>query len=234
VDQKDDMIEEQPVADEETADASAPADTSEKEQAEAAASEIEEGEGEQAAEEAPAPQDPLVTVVERIRADSREARLTDPDIFSGEPYGFSDEELEEIFDDMTQEENASDIVRTRDERDGKVYLHSEALLTIPYAKLVLRKQADDPVYMIVATVREHSQLYPQPLSVAVFELEPFSLVLDDVMIHAQTIRSTEAYSDIKQFETSNGVLYLYSDRYMSEEAARAKAEWVEVDQFLNP
>ena len=231
--ERDDAIEERPEADEETAGASAQADASQAEEGQVEAGEIEGDEGEQPAEEAPA-QDPLVTVVERIRADSRESRLTDPDIFSAEPYGFSDEELEEIFEDMTQEENAGDIVRTRDERDGKVYLHSEILLTIPYAKLLLRKQADDPVYMIVATVREHSQLYPQPLALKVFELDPFSLVLDDVMLHAETIGSTEAYSDIKQFETSNGVPYLYSDRYMKEEAARARAEWVEVDQFLNP
>ena len=49
---------------------------------------------------------------------------------------------------------------------------------VPYARLLLRTQADDPVYLIAQTVRDNAQTYPRPTPVTFFELDPFNLPLE--------------------------------------------------------
>jgi hypothetical protein len=181
--------------------------------------------------QAPEEEDKLVKVVEHVRAESRQVRLTDPVVFLREPFGYTDNELAEVFAEMDEDENASDIVRTRDGRSGTSYLHSEALVSVPYAKRMLRKQADDPVYLIVETVREESQVYPRAVSIRTFELQPFSLSAEEAAAGVKALLESEDYEDIKAFETSNGVTYLYSERYLNGVIARSDAEWVEVEQF---
>jgi hypothetical protein len=184
-------------------------------------------------EEAPEEPDKLAAVAERIRSDSGQVILTDQAIFLEEPFGFTEDELDEIWVEMVENGEYRDIVRTPDERSGTVYVHSDVLLTVPYAKLMLRTQANDPVYLIVETVRDESKIYPRPTGAAFFENEPFNLVLEDVLKHVETIKGTEGYSDIRVIHPSNGATYLYSDRYLDEAQAMPIAQWVEVDMHLD-
>ena len=174
----------------------------------------------------------LTQVAERVRADSRNVTLTDPAVFSAEPFSFSEQELADVWTDMASHADCADIVRTRDTGSGIEYLHSEMLITVPYAKYMLRSRANDPVRLIVETTREFSEIYPQSVSVQFFELEPFNLRRRDILAGLETILADPAYKDIKTLEASNAVVYLYSDRYMAEKEAKKHADWCEVDRYI--
>ena len=174
----------------------------------------------------------LSAIAEHIRSDSGQVRLTDPAVFLAEPFSMDEDDLDEAWAEMAGSDEFRDIIRTRDEKTGITYVHSEVLLTAPYAKLMLRTAANDPVYLIVETVRDESKIYPRPTAATFFEYEPFNLVLDDVLVHVETILATEGYSDIKVIHPSNGATYLFSDRYMDEDHALPMAQWVEVDMHL--
>ena len=134
--------------------------------------------------------------------------------------------------ELRENDEFRDIVSTEDERTGEIFMHSEVLITVPYAQLMLRKRADDPIYLIVATVRDESRIYPRSTAASYFEFEPFNLRLEDVLVHVEEILADEQYSDIHVVKPSNGATYLYSDRYYDEVNALAHAQWVEVDMHL--
>jgi len=186
------------------------------------------------AETAPEPPRPgAKEVAEHIRAASRAAELTDPAVFAEEPFSLDEEELACAMDGLAQDAAYADIVRTADERTGEEFLHSTTFLTVPYARHMLRSRADDPTFLIAQTVRDNSEIYPKPTSLEFFEFEPFGLAFDDVLVHLKAILVDKAYSDIKPVTVSNGMVYLYSDKFLSEAQAQAMAQWVEVDMRLD-
>lgn len=180
-----------------------------------------------------APRPGVEEVAERIRAASRAAELTDPSVFRAEPFLLDDEELDRVMGELAQGEAYADIVRTADERTGAEYLHSTTFLTVAYARHLIRSRADDPAYLIAQTVRENAEIYPKPTSLEFFEFAPFGLQFDDVLTHMKAILQDEAYADIKPVTVSNGMVYLYSDKFLSEAQAQAMAQWVEVDMHLD-
>lgn len=188
----------------------------------------------EAPEETPeAPRPGVKEVAEHVRTVSRAAELTDPSVFAEEPFSLDEEELARVMGDLAQDEAYADIVRTADERTGAEYLHSTTLLSVAYAKHLIRARANDPVYLIVQTVRENSEIYPKPTSLEFFEFDPFGLKFDDVLMHMKAILAGEAYADIKPVTVSNEMVYLYSDKFLSEAQAQAMAQWVEVDMHLD-
>lgn len=177
--------------------------------------------------------DRLKKVVERVRADSRDVKLTDPAVFLAEPFSFDEEQMSQVWADMEGKKEYEDIVRTKDEHSGKEYLHSSMLLTTSYATMMLRTEANDPPFLIAETVRDQSRIYPQPVSVEFFQFEPFKMSAEEVIQAVEVLKTDADYSDICYVETTNGVTYLYSDRYMNERAAYQKAQWAEVDWVNN-
>lgn len=187
-----------------------------------------------APEDAPeTPRPGAAEAAEHIRTESRATALTDPAVFAEEPFSLDEEELDRVMGDLAQDEAYADIVRTADERTGAEYLHSTTFLTVAYAKHLIRARADDPAYLIVQTVRDNSEIYPKPTSLEFFEFDPFGLKFDDVLSHMKAILADEAYADIKPVTVSNGMVYLYSDKFLSEAQAQAMAQWVEVEQHLD-
>lgn len=200
--------------------------------ASAAPGESEDADAEAAAE-AEAAKARLDAVVDHIRKESRAARITAPAVFAAEPFSFTEEQLEGVWTSLAEDPSFADVVRTPDERTGVEYLHSTTYLSVPYAKLLLRSQANDPAFMIAQTVRDNSEIYPRPTSVAFFEFEPFSLELAEVFAHLTVMESLEEYADIRKVTVSNGMVYLYSDRFMTQPIAQNMAQWDEVDKYLN-
>lgn len=180
-----------------------------------------------------APRPGAKEVAEHIRTESRAAALTDPAVFAEGPFSLDEEELGRVMGDLAQDEAYADIVRTADERSGAEYLHSTTFLTVAYAKHLIRARANDPAYLIAQTVRENSEIYPKPTSLEFFEADPFGLELDDVLTYMKAILKDEACADIKPVTVSNGMVYLYSDKFLSEAQAQAMAQWVEVDMHLD-
>lgn len=174
----------------------------------------------------------VTKVADHIRSESRAARVTPLAAFLEEPFGYDEEQLDLVWETFAIDEAYADIVRTPSERDGSEFLHSTRFLTVPYAKLLLRSQADDPVFLIAQTVRENAEIYPRATSVEYFLLDPFNLQLEDVFAHIATMKATEAYADVKSVTVSNGMVYLYSDRFLTEPQAQSLAQWDEVDSHL--
>ena len=185
------------------------------------------------AEKEAAAQERLQAVADHIRHESRAAHITSPEVFAAEPFFYSEEELDSVWKSLGSDPAYADIVRTADEKTGAEVLHSTTYLTVPYARLLLRTQADDPVFLIAQTVRDYSETYPRPTSVEFFGLEPFELPLEEVFAHLTIMAPLEEYADIKQLTVSNGMVYLYSDRHLTEPRARNIAQWDEVDSHLN-
>jgi hypothetical protein len=191
-----------------------------------------EPEDEVAAEAAEA-QKRLTAVTDHIRRESRAARITSPEVFAEEPFSFTEEQLAGVWEAIASDPEFADIVRTPDEKSGAEFLHSTKYLVVPYARLLLRTQADDPVYLIAQTVRDNAQTYPRPTAVVFFELDPFNLPLEEVFAHITVMGSMEEYADIKSVTVSSGMVCLYSDRYLTESQATGIAQWDEVDKHLN-
>ena len=174
----------------------------------------------------------ILKVVQHVRAESRLVHLAEPAAFLEEPFCITEENLAEIWAALAETENASDIVFTADERTGEEFVHSTAFLSVPYALLMLRRRHNDPLYLIAETVRDESRIYPRPTGLAVFECEPFSLSQEQALKAMIDMASDAQYADIKFFEVIPGAYYAFSDRHMTEVVARAAAQWVEVDQYI--
>ena len=179
------------------------------------------------AETEPEEEPVILKVVAYIRSESRAVRLVDPDVFTKEPFSLSQEELAEIWATLAEEENASDIVFTEDERDGTRWVHSTAWLSVPYAKTMRAIAANDPVHLVAEWVREHS-----PTSVDFFLTPPFSMQGDEVAAVVGQILADPDLADIKMLQTTDGTFHLFSERASSEADARAFAQWHEVDVHL--
>jgi hypothetical protein len=179
------------------------------------------------AETEPEEEPAILKVVTYIRSESRAVRLVDPDVFTKEPFSLSQEELAEIWATLAEEENASDIVFTEDERDGTRWVHSTAWLSVPYAKTMRAIAANDPVHLVADWVREHS-----PTSVDFFLTPPFSMQGDEVAAVVGQILADPDLADIKMLQTTDGTFHLFSERTSSEADARAYAQWHEVDARL--
>lgn len=203
------------------------------ESVEADASEQPADEDALAAAEAEAAAARLSTAVDHVRVESRAARIFPRQHLLEEPFAYTDEQVDELLAALSTDESCADIVCTLDERTGAQYLHSTTFLSVPYARLLLRSQANDPAFMIAQTVRENAEIYPRPTSVEYFEFEPFSLELAEVFAHLTVMESLEEYADIRRVTVSNGMVYLYSDRFMTEPQAQGSAQWEEVDSHLN-
>ena len=179
------------------------------------------------AETEPEEEPAVLKVVAYIRSESRAVRLVDPEVFTKEPFNLSEEELAEIWATLSEEENASDIVFTEDERDGTRWVHSTAWLSVPYAKTMRDIAANDPRALIVGWVREHS-----PTSVDFFLTPPFLMKDTDVVAMVEQIFADPETSDIKMLQTTDGTFHLFSERVTSEADARSYAQWHEVDARL--
>lgn len=172
----------------------------------------------------------VARAAEHVRAESRAERLVNPSVFTEEPFSYTEEELAEVWDAFASDEQYVDIVRTADEHTGTEYLHAQYILSVPFAKLLLRTQANDPKHLIAEAVRENAELWPRPTPASFFSDTPlFGMTAAQVTGFIADIMADMVYADVKLVTASNGAVYLYSDRFMEEPVALRMAEWVEVD-----
>lgn len=98
--------------------------------------------------------------------------------------------------------------------------------------LMLERTLGDPFELIAGTVRDDAATYPRPTALDVFLHEPFGTAGIRAASLVEALLQKPEYSDIHLFKTSNGAVYLYSDRLMSADWAVALAEWIEVGSKL--
>jgi hypothetical protein len=170
-------------------------------------------------------QGPISTLLEKIRADSAETRLSP----ATELASLVPEENASVL----LEENAEDDIKLmRGSRD--LYYFSERSMTEPYARHLFRLAEKDPVRLIADTTRDESKLYPRPTPVATFVDSPFSMGKAEIDKAIASMASDTEYTDIRQCFASNGDRYLYSVLYLTEAHAAGLAEWASVGEKENP
>jgi hypothetical protein len=177
-------------------------------------------------------QEKIKAIIDFIRDNSAKGKFTkDVDLLS-EPLGLTDSNISELIDGIRSSTEYTDIVELRGKQQR--YLYSKNEMVDNYAKMVFRIEENDLLKLVVETVRYDSEVYPKPTSINIFIDHPFNFskdVLDDIY---KQIRENQEYNDIKQTIASNGSIYLYSDKHLTDGHAEALAEWIEIGQFQNP
>ena len=111
--------------------------------------------------------------------------------------------------------------------------YSSLYMTGEYAQILFHK-LESPLSLIAETVRHHSRTCQRPVPLGLFALPPFSLILEHLLHHLDTMASTAEYADIRSTTTSADGLYLYSSTYLEVDHAGMLAEWLDVGQSENP
>ncbi len=172
-------------------------------------------------------------IAARVREDSGSlGKLTALALFLDEPYGRKEEELNEAILSFG-EGDRRDIHVLTDANSGRVYLYATPHVCAAYADSLLLAEGKNPPAMIAETVRRESSLYPRPTASPLFLLPPYGLGEEELASSLEKLKGCKDFEDIKSFEASTGVIYLYSERYLTLPHARGLAEWVEVEQFEN-
>lgn len=117
---------------------------------------------------------------------------------------------------------------------GTRFLYSKELMSMTYALVLAQAEANDPVSIIAATVREESRIFPRPTNLSVFTAPVFKIDARELETYANQVISKPEYKDIKLLRSSTGAIYLYSETYLNSNFAAATAEWEEVGRYQNP
>lgn len=170
--------------------------------------------------------DLLVALMERIRAESAETRLSPASGLAS--LARNGEDACAILDG-----GADDDIRMM-RGAGERYYFSDRSMTEAYAKHLYRLAERDPVRLVADTTRDESRVYPRPTPASAFLDAPFSMTRAEVDAAISRMTFDPAYADIRTTRASNGDLYLYSSAHLSEGHAAGLAEWAAVGQRENP
>ncbi|RCW40619.1 MULTISPECIES: hypothetical protein [unclassified Halanaerobium] len=168
----------------------------------------------------------LEKIAEITRKNSKKGKITIYDDFSKKPLSLSEEESNNILEEIKTDENYNDIRVLRG--SAGAYLFSDDSMTIQYAKIIAQVEDKDIYKLIAERVRDDSETYPRPTKASVFLYEPYMISKEEFEEVMNNIRDKEEYNDIKTLNASNGVPYLYSSKYLEDDHAVALTEWVEV------
>ena len=116
--------------------------------------------------------------------------------------------------------------------DEKEYFHYRPLLSASYARILSAK--NNPAEMICDLVREHSRIYPRPVTIGTFQEEPFNLKPEELQELMQAFSKDPKKSDIKFTTSSLGTVFLYSNKYLEDDYADFLAQHLDVDQVMSP
>lgn len=173
-------------------------------------------------------------IVSQVREVSKSvAELTGVDSLGDLDPEADPDELQVALDELAEDERYGDI-RLVTASTGAGYLYSEAYITRTYAGILIRAAANDPCATIAATVRDESRIYPRPTPVDLFRERIFNIEADELDIHVGRLLEREEYQDIKKIVASTEAVYLYSDKYLNPNQAKALVEWNEVGLDENP
>jgi hypothetical protein len=174
-------------------------------------------------------------LAEKVRADSRDATaLTSAaDLHSLAPE-MEQDGIAAILDEMRTEDRYADI-KSVTSPTGDVYYHSDKHMSGYYAVVLSRVAAKDPVATIAAMVRDESKIYPRPTCIQFFMEPMFGIPPGDLKAVFDEMLQKPDYSDIKMMvHPETGGVYLYSNEYLSGDAAYKMMHWVEVVKDANP
>ncbi len=113
------------------------------------------------------------------------------------------------------------------------YLYDAAQMTETYAHWAFLAAEGDDAATLADTARQESRLYPRPMDVASLMNEPFNMTRERIRAVWEDMQRSGAYPDIARCEASNGDVYFYSTKYLSDDQAQSLAEWQSVGRAMN-
>jgi hypothetical protein len=107
-------------------------------------------------------------------------------------------------------------------------------MTRAYAVHLARLEERDPRRLVAGLVRDNARIYPRPTALAILREAPYRISEEDLALILAAEGKDGEDADIRSLITSNGAVYLYSNRYLSPEHAQGLAEWEAVGAQENP
>jgi hypothetical protein len=126
------------------------------------------------------------------------------------------------------------VLKSVSDENGTIYWYSGNDMTDRYVHILVGLKQKNLVAHIAEMVRYESKTYPRPTRVDLFLEKPYSVGYETLDEMLGSLSEGSAYRDLKFTQASNGVTYLYSDRYLTGFYAAKLAEWHAVLQYETP
>jgi len=173
-------------------------------------------------------------VADKIRADSAQIKLTPRSEIDAMLAWAEPAERDQILDAMEDDERFKDIQKMSGSK-GEVYYHSIDYISGRYALVMLRAKHAEPAYGIAEFVREQSRIHPLPTKLEQFQDSVFGIEREQLETVVEMMLKNPDYADIKQMvHPETGSVYLYSDKWLSEQRAFDLIDWEEVKRLKYP
>jgi len=170
--------------------------------------------------------------IEHIRKISAEGKLMRFEELRLEPISLENEEIAQFVDTLNNNHDYSDIKTIKGSADA--YYYSSKGMTEGYAKIAARIEDKDILRTIAETVRSDSRVYPRPTDLVMFYAPPFHYSKEEVRDSIKRMKEVDEYRDIQESKASNGVVYIYSNNFLSKAHADSLTEYIEVIQKEMP
>lgn len=171
-------------------------------------------------------QENLEFTAKYIRENSSKGKFIKYDDFFTEPISLKEEDKEIFFEKLFSNEKFIDIAEIKGKENK--YFYSKKEMNDNFAKLLYRIEEKDIMNMVADRIRTDSKRYPKTTNSNVFINEPYNLSKTELAEIYNQLSSLDDYKDIKESKASNGVMCVYSDKYLSQSYADALTELQEV------
>lgn len=177
-------------------------------------------------------QENLEFTAKYIRENSYNGKFIKYNDFFAEPISLKEEDKEVFFEKLFSTEEYSDITELKGKENR--YFYSKKEMTESYAKLLYRIEEKDILNMVADRIRTDSQRYPKTTNPKTFLREPYHMNKDEIAEVFEHFKKSQDYNDIKESRASNGVICMYSEKFLTQGYADALTEWAEVTVIDNP
>lgn len=161
-----------------------------------------------------------------IRNTSKEGDLV-PKNSLQDVLDIEEEQLEPLLDAIKGKEELIEL-KTIENDEGEEFLYSATEMTDRYASILISVNNNNLLKLIADTVRYESKVYPRATRLSLFTLRPYNIEESTLLGLLSSLSADNNYADLKYTEASNGVRFIYSEKYMTAEYANSLAEWEEV------
>lgn len=175
-----------------------------------------------------------IAIAEKIRGDSRLLVLTPAAAL--EPLFPSADAAERarLLEEVRADPRFQDL-RELTGPKGEVYWHSDAYVSENYGKIMMRSRTADFGWAIAEFVRDRSMIQPAPTRITVFKESVFGIDFRRIEQLVLELLAKPEYGDVKKLvQRETGAVYLYSEKYLTEQQATQLMDWEEVEKARNP
>jgi len=163
-----------------------------------------------------------------IRNTSKEGHLVAKETLNDE-LNIDKDQIDALLEAIREKTQLIDLKIISDDK-GAEFLYSATEMTDKYADILISVNNNNFIKLIADTVRYESKAYPRPTRLSLFTLKPYNIKENVLLGLLSSLNANSEYSDLKYTEASNGVKFIYSEKYMTARYANTLAEWEEVLQ----